>query len=175
MSSKYRKKPCRFCHRWFSPDPRVGERQFACSRPECQAKRKQSQQTAWRRRNPEYFVARRLQQLPGQRCNGEQPLSASCRPPPAPSPCRPLDRLPWDLAQTQFGTQGAGFLAVLGEVLVGHVQMQLEAYLAETAGESVGLARQGAGTQSGAVASCPGEGGAPGGGAADVVGAVPDG
>jgi hypothetical protein len=36
----------------------------------------------------------------------------------------PLDRLPWDLAQDEFGSQGADFLAVFGRVLLGAGQIQ---------------------------------------------------
>ena len=45
-------------------------------------------------------------------------------PPPAPPPAPqrvppPLDRLPWDVAQDQFGVQGADFLGIFGKVLLG--------------------------------------------------------
>jgi hypothetical protein len=42
-----------------------------------------------------------------------------------PEPLRlppPLSRLPWDLAQDQFGVQGADFLGVLGKVLLHSAQ-----------------------------------------------------
>ena len=50
--------------------------------------------------------------------------------PPAPPP--PLDRLPWDLAQDQFGAQGAHFLGVMGGVLVKCVQDQRRAHLIDS-------------------------------------------
>ena len=43
---KVRKKPCRICRRWFQPDARVGERQRACGKPECQTARRQKTQAA---------------------------------------------------------------------------------------------------------------------------------
>ena len=174
MSSNPHKKPCRFCHHWFTPDPRVGERQYACSRRECQTQRKRAQEEAWRELNPDYFTARRLQQ-PEVASSGEQPRAGPTRPPPPPSPCRPLDRLPWDLAQTQFGVQGAGFLAVLGGVLLQYAQTQFKAHLAETTSESVGLPRPGPQTQSAAMASCCAGGDVQAGGATDVGRAAPDG
>jgi hypothetical protein len=53
--------------------------------------------------------------------------AAMVEPPPAPplAPLRvpaPLDRLPWDIAQDQFGVQGADFLGVFGRVLLGVAQ-----------------------------------------------------
>lgn len=111
----HRPRPCRFCRKWFRPDARVGDRQRACSKPECQAERERRQQEAWRARNPEYGRARRLLALEGQE---------EAEPPALP---RPLDRLPWDLAQMEFGTQGAEFLGQFGRVLVEHAQMEKEA------------------------------------------------
>jgi len=93
----------------------VGARQRACSKDECQAERERAQQAAWRARNPDYPRARRLLEL------------ETITEPEPPSPPRPLDRLPWDLAQMQFGTQGAEFLGQFGRLLVQQTQMQKEA------------------------------------------------
>jgi hypothetical protein len=109
-----KKRPCQICRRWFGPDARVGERQRACSRRACQAKRRARTQAAWRARNPDYFRARRI--LERQRGEAE---GAVAPPPRAPAP---LDRLPWDLAQDEFGIQGAEFLAGFGRVLLAHAQ-----------------------------------------------------
>lgn len=53
-------KHCEFCGRFFVPDSRVGDRQRACSRPECQDARKQSSKRAWRARETPagYFTGR---------------------------------------------------------------------------------------------------------------------
>jgi hypothetical protein len=111
-----RARPCRICRKWFHPDPRIGERQRVCSAPSCQAARRKKTQASWRAGNPDYFVARRLKQR-----------AAKVSPPPAPPPPplrvpRPLDRLPWDVAQDQFGAQGADFLGVFGRILLAAAQ-----------------------------------------------------
>jgi hypothetical protein len=83
--------------------------------------RRKATQSTWRSRNPDYFTARRMKER------------ASQVSPPAPLRMpRPLDRLPWDLAQDQFGVQGADFLGVLGKVLLGVAQDQRSAQVAET-------------------------------------------
>src|SRR5437870_12944875 len=115
-----RKRPCCICRRWFRPDPRIGSRQQACRRPECQAARRKKKQKAWRERNPEYFIARRIKDRSGQDRQPE-PL----RLPP------PLSRLPWDIAQSQFGTEGADFLGTMGAVLLRSAQSQFRAYETE--------------------------------------------
>jgi len=66
-------------------------------------------------RNPEYAVARRLL------------ARSSDSDPDPPRPPRPLDRLPWDIAQTEFGVQGAEFMSEFGRVLATQRQMQMRA------------------------------------------------
>jgi len=115
-----RKGPCSICRRWFRPDPRIGFRQQACRRPECQIARRKKKQKAWRERNPDYFIARRIKDRSGQ----DRPPEPLRLPPP-------LSRLPWDIAQSQFGTEGADFIGILGAVLLRSAQSQFEAYVTE--------------------------------------------
>lgn len=51
-------KNCEFCGKFFVPDPRVGDRQRACSRSPCKKARKQSAQHRWVDDNPGYFCGR---------------------------------------------------------------------------------------------------------------------
>lgn len=103
-------KPCSICRHWFRPDPRVGVRQRACGHPECQAARRRKTQAAWRARNPDYCIARRIQ---ARRARERPP--APLRLPP------PLSLLPWVLstlllqaAQDQFRAYSADSAAVPG-------------------------------------------------------------
>jgi hypothetical protein len=114
-------RPCRVCRRWFQPDPRVGDRQHVCSSPSCQVARRKKTHGSWPERNPDYFVARRLKQR-----------TAMAGPPPAPLRAPPPDRLPLDIAQNEFGVQGADFLGVFGRVLVGAAQDQRQAQVMDT-------------------------------------------
>ena len=116
-----RKRPCSICRQWFRPDPRVGPRQHACRKPECQAARRKRTQAKWRARNPEYSAGYRIQQRAAQKRTPE-PLRL-----PA-----PLSRLPWDLAKDEFGRKGADFIAVMGALLVRTAKDQLRPYLADS-------------------------------------------
>jgi hypothetical protein len=98
------KRPCRSCRRWFRPNVRIGNAQHTCSRPECQAARRKDTQASWRARNPDYFVGYRIQ----SRAAREGPL---CLPPV-------LSRLPWDIAQEEFGAKGADFIGAMGRLLL---------------------------------------------------------
>lgn len=118
-----RKRPCSICRRWFRPDPRIGSRQRACRNPDCQISRRKKKQKAWREAHPDYFAARRIL----DRSTGDR----------APEPLRlgpPLNQLPWDIAQSQFGIQGADFIGLFGQVLLNAAQSQFKAYVADAEG-----------------------------------------
>ena len=118
-----RKRPCTICRRWFRPDPRVGSRQRACGNPECQAARRVQTQRNWRESRPDYFTARRIRER-GEQDRPPEPL----RLPP------PLSRLPWYIAQDQFGVQGTDFIGVLSTVLLRSAQDQFRAYSTDNTG-----------------------------------------
>src|SRR6516162_3491845 len=118
-----RKRPCTICRRWFRPDPRVGSRQRACGSPECQAARRVQTQLNWRESRPDYFTARRIRER-GEQDRPPEPL----RLPP------PLSRLPWDIAQDQFGVQGTDFIGILSTVLLRTTQDQFMAYSTDNKG-----------------------------------------
>jgi len=118
-----RKRPCTICRRWFRPDPRVGSRQRACGNPECQAARREQTQRNWRESRPDYFTARRIRER-GEQDRPPEPL----RLPP------PLSRLPWDIAQDQFGVQGTDFIGILSTVLLRATQDQFMAYSTDNKG-----------------------------------------
>ena len=108
-----RKRPCTICRRWFRPDTRVGDRQRACGKPECQTARRQKTQTNWRTRNPGYAISWRIDR----------------RATPA-----PLNQLPWDLAKDQFGSQDTDFIGVMGALMARAVKDQFRPYLIDPAG-----------------------------------------
>ena len=117
------KRPCSICHRWFRPDPRIGSRQRACRSVDCQAARRVQTQKSWRDRNADYFAARRIQ----ERGNRQQPPEPLKLPPP-------LNELPWDIAQDQFGVKGADFIGVFGTLLLRTAQDQFRAYPIDSTG-----------------------------------------
>lgn len=51
-------KICEICHKGFSPDHRVGDRQRVCGKLSCQQARKQRAQQAWLKKNAGYFKGR---------------------------------------------------------------------------------------------------------------------
>ena len=126
------KRPCSICRHWFVPDRRVGRRHCACSAAACQIARRARTQASWRRRNPDYFIAHRVQrrQLKADEAQGGVPPLVL---PP------PLSQLPWDLAQEEFGVAGTDFLGHLSRVLLGAAQDQKAVQVIDSPGEPVRL------------------------------------
>jgi hypothetical protein len=117
-----RRRRCTVCGELFRADRRVGPRQRACSRPECQQERRKKTQGKWRERNPDYFIDRRLRvrALAARAAQSRQagPADGSARrPSPLLVPAE-LRRLPWDLAQDEIGVQVTDFIAVVACLLV---------------------------------------------------------
>jgi hypothetical protein len=124
-----KKRPCQQCRRWFYPDARIGARQRVCSKAQCQSARRKQTQSKWRSRNPEYFVARRIveraeaiEQARTRVSGADGKAKATVRP----RMPRPLNRLPWALAQDEFGVQGAEFLGVFGRLLTRPAQAEMQ-------------------------------------------------
>ena len=117
------KRPCCICRRWFRPNPRVGSRQRACGSADCQAARRVQTQRNWRESRPDYFTARRIRER-GEQDRAPEPL----RLPP------PLNRLPWDIAQDQFGVEGTDFIGILSTVLLRVAQDQSQVYSTDKKG-----------------------------------------
>jgi hypothetical protein len=67
-------------------------------------------QASWRRRNPDYFHARRLQDRHLAVVAGTTPAPLVVPP--------PLSTLAWDLAQHEFGVTGTDFLGQMSRVLL---------------------------------------------------------
>lgn len=126
------KRPCRICRRWFVPDRRVGRRQRACSAPTCQTARRARTQASWRRRNPDYFIAHRIQRRGLEAEEAEGAVLPLVLPPP-------LSQLPWDVAQEAFGVTGTDFLSHLGRVLLVAAQDQKASQVLDVTGERGGL------------------------------------
>jgi len=108
------KKPCCICRIWFRPNVRVGKRQRTCGRTECQQALKKKRLAKWRARNPDYFIARRIQ----ERSKTERTPEPLRLPPP-------LSKLPWDIAQDEFGVKGADFIGAMSSVVLRAAKTQI--------------------------------------------------
>jgi hypothetical protein len=96
------------CRKGFKPDPRVGDRQRTCDEPKCRSALRRRSQATWRKAHPGYFIAWRAKERAER--NASEPIDPPRVPPP-------LTRLPWEMAQEEFGVAGADFLGSMGRLL----------------------------------------------------------
>ena len=55
QTSLYKKRPCRVCGKWYTPNPRLYDRQQTCGIMECQRKWHARKCAEWNRKNRAYF------------------------------------------------------------------------------------------------------------------------
>ena len=144
-----RQKRCRICKDPFWPHPRVGDRQQACRKPDCQKARRAQTQKAWREKNPDYWTARRLQQRSAaakdaakeaaqqtaERVRTGLPLvggNSAVRSPPVPRVPQEMGALPWDFAHAEIGVAATDFLVLVLKVVLLYVQDQIEAQVSDS-------------------------------------------
>ena len=141
--AKLRKKRCRICKDPFWPHPRVGARQRACRKPDCQKARRAKTQKAWREKNPDYWTTRRLQQRSASAKAARQAAKAvrsgrplaggsSAQPPLLPRVPRELEAIPWGFARTEMGLEATDFLVLVLKVVLQYVQDQIEAQVPDS-------------------------------------------
>ena len=53
--------PCRICRRWFTPNPRLKDRQKTCGDAKCQREWHRKKCAEWNKKNPDYFKTNYLQ------------------------------------------------------------------------------------------------------------------
>jgi len=116
-----RKRPCRFCRRWFRPDPRLGTRQYACSRAECQRERHRRNCAAHRLRDPDF--TRREEQVRSRVTQG-------------PAASWSDKHLEWEAVRTITGTDGMVVLQEVGRDIERRVRDLLRREFRVVAGRS---------------------------------------
>ena len=119
-----KKRPCTICRRWFQPEPQVVARQRSCNNPVCRTALRKKTQASWRKRNPDYAVAWRLD----QRTNQTQPPAEPLRLP------KPLDQLPWNLAKDEFSSYGIDFIGVALALIVRATKDEIRSHLIDPTG-----------------------------------------
>jgi len=91
----YKKRPCRVCRKWFTPNPRLGDRQQTCGAKACQRKWHARKCAEWNRRNRAYFkeiyLQGRLESFGSAPPAQRQSPGSSCRINAPPRRSSPLD------------------------------------------------------------------------------------
>ena len=109
MSCK--KRPCRICRRWFTPNPRCKERQRTCGDPQCKREWHRRKCAEWNKNNPDYFRATFLQ----NKIDGA--ISSYKTSPPIPPKSRLKSGLPLEVVQEVFSLQHIIIIEYFGQLL----------------------------------------------------------
>jgi hypothetical protein len=112
------KRPCAVCRVWYIPEPRTRHCQKTCGKESCRREWTRRQQSRWRSKNPDYWSEHRLRvratQVEG---NGG---GVMVRPPP-----KVIEKVPWDVAEAEFGVTGTLFVAFVMRLLLRSAQTAL--------------------------------------------------
>ena len=122
---KSNKRPCRICRKWFTPHPRLGDRQKTCGKEACKRKWHAKKCAEWNKKNRSYFQAIYLS---SKLESSKTPSQSDSRPPPSSNPnkkgpIRPQSsrstlELPGDVIQDVIGVQPLIIIEYVAQLLV---------------------------------------------------------
>jgi len=123
MATQKRKR-CGFCWCLYSPDARTAWRQWACSKPECQEKRRAETQRRYREKNPGDRAGRQYRAAVSAAKAGEVVAGVPPR-------TGPLVALPWDEMRDEFSPEALVFIALFGRLLLVAARDEMRVQLAD--------------------------------------------
>lgn len=138
QKTRSRKRPCRICGKWFSPDPRLGDRQKTCGAAECQRQRHAAKCAEWNRKNRSCF---RESYLKSRIDSAKRPAAEHPPSPCSPSPEKPGPRgpsaldLPRKAVEEVMGAQQLVIIEYIVRLLRRGVQETISAQRLEIAKE----------------------------------------
>ncbi len=122
---KSKKRPCRICRKWFTPHPRLGDRQKTCGKERCKRKWHAKKCDEWNKKNRSYFQAIYLD---SKLESSKTPSQSDSRPPPSSNPIKkgPIKprssrstlELPGDVIQDVIGVQPLIIIEYVAQLLV---------------------------------------------------------
>ncbi len=125
---KSKKRPCRICRKWFTPNPRVGDRQKTCGNNECMSEWHNRKCAEWNKNNrkcaQENYFHDKLTLALNQNDNDQiAPVaSVTAKPRVFDSPTAQFSRLPRSLIQEVIGVQQLVIMEYMAQQLFQKVQ-----------------------------------------------------
>lgn len=129
-----KQKRCPYCRRRFWADPRTEWRQWACSEPACQRRRRQETQRRYRRKNRSDRAGRQYREAVAAARSGEAV-------PGVPPQRGPLVSLPWDEMGDEIAPEVLVLLVLFGRLLVSLVKDESRAQVSGFEAEIARLRR----------------------------------
>jgi hypothetical protein len=136
QKTRFRKRPCRICGKWFMPNPRLGDRQKTCGTDACKRQWHTAKCAEWNKQNRAYFKEIYLRsRLEAASSYAAESSSPSPRPPaPARGPS-PL-HIPQEVVQEVMGAQQAVIIEYIVRLLLRGVQEVISTQHLEISSES---------------------------------------
>lgn len=143
-----KKRPCRICRKWFTPDPRVGDRQKTCGDHECMRKWHTKKCAEWNRNNrkcaQENYLHDKLAQAVGESDDTKKtPAAGSASiPPVSTSYSASFPQLPRCLVQEVIGAQQLVIIEYIARQLFKAVQEVISRQVPKNTKNSIRLPRK---------------------------------
>ena len=122
QKTRFRKRPCRICGKWFMPNPRLGDRQKTCGADACKRQWHTVKCAEWNRQNRAYFkeiyLRSRLEAASSYTAESSSPSPSPISLVRAPSPLH----IPQEVVQEVMGAQQAVIIEYIVRLLVRRVQ-----------------------------------------------------
>lgn len=130
----FKKRPCRICRRWFTPNPRLKDRQMTCGDERCKNEWHRKKCAEWNKENTDYFRANYLQKKLDAASQHDK-ARQSGTPSPSPTRSRLKSGLPHPFVQEVIGIQHVIIIDYLGQLLVRRFQEVLKGQLIVNTGQ----------------------------------------
>lgn len=127
------KRPCRICRRWFTPNPRLKDRQKTCGDPWCKKEWHRRKCKEWNKSNSDYFRANYLQ----KKLDGATSCEKSS--PPIPPKSRLKSGLPLEVVQEVISVQHIIIIEYFGQLLFRRFQEVFRGQVIANTGKLRGL------------------------------------
>ena len=117
------KRPCRICRRWFTPNPKLKDRQKTCGDALCKREWHRKKCSEWNRKNADYFRSNYLQK------KLEEATAAKKTSKILPVKSRLNSGLPHSFVQEVIGIEHLIIIEYFGQLLIGRFQEVLRGQL----------------------------------------------
>jgi hypothetical protein len=117
------KRPCRICRRWFTPNPKLKDRQKTCGDGLCKREWHRKKCSEWNKKNADYFRSNYLQK------KLEEATAAKNTSKILPLKSRLSSGLPHSFVQEVIGIQHLIIIEYFGQLLFGRFQEVLRGQL----------------------------------------------
>jgi len=125
----YKRRPCRICRRWFTPNPRLKDRQKTCGDAKCQREWHRKKCEEWNKKNTDYFKSNYLQ----KKLDTASPSETSSKVLPVKSRFR--SGLPLLFVQEVIDIQHLVIIEYLAQLLFGRFQEVIRTQFIVNTGE----------------------------------------